>query len=188
MSQEKLPKEKHREFFAFNLYPRISFDDQLKNEFVVLVLRRSFFTQVPWVANTFLFTFILIIINVIIPMFLSFQMILFLNIFCIVAIFSYVWLNFLIWYFNVGIITNMRLIDIDFNGILHKEFSQAELKQITDVTAKTIGFLPSFFNYGNVFVKTEGFQQNIEFLNVPQPNKVVEIINKLLRHPEQYAN
>jgi glucan biosynthesis protein len=80
----------------------------------------------------------------------------------------------------------MRIIDIDFHGILFREYTQAELKQVTDVTARTIGFAQSFFNYGNVYIKTEGFQQNIEFLRTPQANKVVEIINRLLRNPEAY--
>ena len=30
-------------------------------------------------------------------------------------------------------------------------------------------------------VKTQGFEQNIEFLDVPQPADIVEIINLLMR-------
>lgn len=184
--KKRLPPERNNAFFAFNLYPRVRFDDQWKNETIILILRASPFTQISWIFNTLLFIFILVVLNVFLPLFLDVVQLLFLNMFSIAAIFLYAWVNFLIWFFNVGIVTNLRVIDIDFHGILFREFTQAELKQITDVTARTIGFAQSFFNYGNVFIKTEGFQQNIEFLTTPQANKVVDIINRLLRNPDAY--
>jgi membrane protein YdbS with pleckstrin-like domain len=184
--KKKLPPERNNAMYAFNLYPRMEFENQWKNENIILVLRASPFTLIPWILNAVLFFFLLIVLNFFFPAFLTVTQILFLDVFAIVGITSYVWVNFLIWYFNVGIVTNVRVIDIDFHGILFREFTQAELKQITDVTARTIGFAQSFFNFGNVYIKTEGFQQNIEFLNTPKANKVVDIINRLLRNPDAY--
>lgn len=187
MSHKKnLPLEQNHSMFAFNMYPRVVFEDQWENEQIVLLLRASPVTLVPWVFNTFLFTALLLFLNFFFPLFLSVVQIIFLNVFIVSGIFSYAWINFLIWYYNVGVITNMRVIDFDFHDILHRQVTQAEIKQITDVTAQTIGFGSAFFNYGSIYVKTEGFQQNIEFLNTPDANKVVDIINRLLRDPDSY--
>lgn len=185
-TKKKLPPEQNNNLFAFNLYPRVHFDDQWKNERIILVLRSSPFTFVPWIFNAFFFFIFFIILNFFMPLFLDMMQIVFFDIFIALSIASYVWVQFLSWYFNVGIVTNMRIIDIDFHGILHREITQAELNQITDVTAKTIGFAQSFFNFGNIFIKTEGVEQNIEFLNTPRANTVIDIINRLLRNPQAY--
>lgn len=183
---QNLPPPRHKNLFAFNVYPRMRFEDQWKDEKIILILRASPLTMVPWILNSFLFFSLLVVLDFFFPYFLNTLQILFLNVFCIISIGAYIWVNFLIWYFNVGIITNLRIIDMDFNGILSREITQAELKQITDVTAKTTGFAQSFFNFGHIFVKTEGLQQNIEFLNTPRANNVVDIINRLLKNPNAY--
>ena len=52
--------------------------------------------------------------------------------------------------------------------------------KIEDVTSKTGGFLSSIFDYGNVFVQTAGTEANIEFVNIPKPSQVAQIINSLI--------
>ena len=83
----------------------------------------------------------------------------------------------MLWYFNLGIITTERVIDVDFSTILYKERTTAYYDKIEDVTVKTGGFLASIVNYGNIFVQTAGTEANIEFMNIPEPGKVAEIIN-----------
>lgn len=179
------PNEKSMHLHAFNLFPQIRYENQWKDEQILLVLRRSPFTQVGWVLITIFFLFVLLVLNLVYPAFLDGFQILFINIFGLALVFAYAWINFLIWFFNVGIVTNMRIIDIDFHGIVSKETTQAELDQITDVTGRTLGFSGSLFNYGDVHIKTDGFQQNIEFLRTPEPNRVVDIINRILRSNKQ---
>ena len=81
----------------------------------------------------------------------------------------------------MGIVTNKRIIDIDFSSILYRETTEARLANVEDITSKQVGYFGSFFHYGNVFVQTAGTYTNIEFLNVPEPAEVVEIINRLHR-------
>lgn len=83
------------------------------------------------------------------------------------------------WVYNVGIVTNRRLIDIDYNGIMYREFSATAISKVEEVTVKTGGFIPALFNYGDVFVQTAGQEQNIEYLKVPDPNSVVKVINDI---------
>lgn len=167
---------------AFLMYPRVHMSGQWRHEWILFLLRQAPITQFGWIAMVVFYIICLVALNFILPYVLNEAQMLFFNIFGLALILSYGWLNYLMWYYNVGIVTNMRVIDMDLNGLLNREDTQAELKQITEVTSKIVGFLPSFFNYGNVFVKTFGFEQNIEFHRVPDPNTVVNTINNLLRH------
>lgn len=103
------------------------------------------------------------------------------NCFGIVAILSYIWFSFLNWYFNVGIVTSRRVIDIDFDSVLYKEVTSARLDKIEDMTVKTGGYLESLFDYGTIFIQTAATSEsNVEFTNAPHPTDVIEAINKLI--------
>jgi hypothetical protein len=175
-------KEEHDLLHSFCLYPKVTFESQGQNEQVILVLRAHPVTQLGWIFNTFAFLFILSVVDVFLPQFLTSPQILYFNIFLLVMIFSYGWLNFLLWFFNVGIITNERIIDIDYYNVLYKEVSTTRLFKVEEVTTKSGGYLASLFDYGDVFVQTAGEEVNIEFKKIPHPTRVTEIINDLVQH------
>ena len=91
-------------------------------------------------------------------------------------------MNFLRWYYNIYIVTNKRIVDIDFLHLLYKEFSEARLDKVQDLSFKSGGIFAAFFDYGDVNVETAGETPNIEFDSVPKPAKVVETISELLEH------
>src|SRR3990167_4657653 len=95
--------------------------------------------------------------------------------------------RFIFWYFNVYILTNERVVDIDFRGILHKETSYAKLSQIQDVSPKIIGFFSTFFHYGNVFIQTAAERPEFEFHYVARPDKVAREILEQVRLEEAEA-
>jgi membrane protein YdbS with pleckstrin-like domain len=173
------PTESHEVLHSFCINPGVRFDTQGPNERVILILRAHPITQIPWIFNTIFFIILLILGNIFAPLIFNGPQIFFLNIFILAFIFAYVWFNFLSWFFNVGIITNERILDVDFINVLYKEVTATRLSKVEDVTAKSGGYIRSLFNYGNVFVQTAGEEVNIEFLNVPFPSRVVEIINEL---------
>ena len=163
------------------------FETQGNSEEIVLLLRAHPITTLGWV-----FTGLLLIL---IPVFLFPYLILnnFLpsnyTVFMPVVVlvwylftFSYLLVSFLLWYFTVSIVTNERIIDIDFINILHKEFSATTLSKVEDVTMKTGGFIRALFDYGDVFIQTAGTNANFEFLAAPHPEKVVRIINDQLEN------
>jgi membrane protein YdbS with pleckstrin-like domain len=164
---------------AFIHHPKINGDFKEKEEEVILLVRAHPITQIYWFLNGIFIFFILMAINYVFFSYLNLSQKLFINLFVIVVIFSYWWFNFLSWYFNVGIVTNKRIIDIDFYGFIYKEITSAKLEKIEDITVKAGGFFASVFNYGNIFIQTAGTQINIEFFNVPSPNKVRDLINNL---------
>ncbi len=173
-------KTYHELFHSYCSYPDIHFETQHRSEKVILVLRAHPITQISWLINSLIFFIFLIFLNFIPLSFFSLSQIIFINIFGTFIILSYLWFNFLSWFFNVGIVTSERIIDIDFHMILYKEVTASRLDRIEDITSKSGGYLASFFDYGNVFVQTAGTEANIEFFNIPHPSRVVQIINGLL--------
>lgn len=100
-------------------------------------------------------------------------------------IFLFALSNLISWYFNLGIVTTRKIIDVDVVNILNSQTTETLISRIEEVDNKNMGFLSSFFNYGNIFVQTAGEEQNIEFLNVPYPARIVHVINDLM---EQQPN
>ena len=167
-------------FYSYCLDPKVKFDSQEEGEKVYLLVRSHPFTQIGWILTSVFLIISLFISNFFIPNFLNLEQILLFNLFFIIFIFSHIWFNILNWYFNVGIITNKRVVDIDFYAVLYKEITNAQLGKIEDVTIKSGGFIQSFFDYGSVFMQTAGTEVNIEFVDIPHPSDTVQLINKLL--------
>jgi len=168
---------------AFNSYclnPDIKFDTREEGEKVSLLLRSHPFTQIGWILVSILLVILFFVANFFIGKIFDLKQLFIINLFFIVFIFSFIWINVLNWYFNVGIVTNKKIIDIDFYSVIYKEITVAQLGKIEDITVKSGGFFGSYFDYGSVFIQTAGSAVNVEFINVPYPSEVAQIINKLL--------
>lgn len=167
-------------------YPEnVTFQNQESDEEVILLIRRDFITNVPWIISIFLLSLVPILLSALIPLFFSnihiTQPFIGLTIaFFYLVLFAFAVLNFAIWYFNVGLITNKRVIDMDVENILVKETSEARLESIADVTYTQIGGIQGVFDYGNVRVLTQTYEQNLEFDRAPSPNLIRKIIGQLI--------
>lgn len=84
--------------------------------------------------------------------------------------------GFLHWYFNVYIVTDKNIIDVDFHSILFKNIDVAPLRNVEDVSSSMGGILSSIFHYGDVFIQTAGTSRNIDFNSVPKPHQVADFI------------
>jgi hypothetical protein len=98
------------------------------------------------------------------------------------------------WYFNVIIITDERIIDLDFLHLIYQNVTVTKLDNIEDVTYSVTGVFPSLLGFGNVLIQTAGAvvsmapQQtvaSIEIWNTPNPGKVVNVLNDLILQEEQ---
>lgn len=169
----------------------VTFENQEAGEKIVLLLRAHIATLVP----RFLLTILLIFLPFLFDIFLSFLkvdffdflsqvQILIIGAFWYLFVFGLAFYRFIVWYFNVYMVTNERIIDVDFKGILHKETAYAKLNQIEDVSPKIIGFFGTFFHYGNVYVQTAGERSEFEFHNVERPDVVAQEILEQVRKEE----
>lgn len=168
------------------VYPEgITFQNQEADEEVVLLIRRDFITNVPWIVSILLLFFLPPLLFILVPIFFPAvnvtQPLIGLSItFYYLVLIGFALLNFAIWYFNVGLVTNKRVIDMDVANILVKETSEARLASIADVTYSQVGGIQGLFNYGDVRVLTETYEQNLEFDRAPNPNMIRKIIGGLI--------
>lgn len=172
---------RHRFLHAFCTYPSLRFETQSESEQVILLLRAHPITQVFWILTAFIMIVLSFFISLFLEPILTISQLIFTLLFWYAIIVSYVFLNILNWLFNVGMVTNERIVDIDFHGTLYKEVSASSIGKIEDVTIKTGGFAASLFHYGNLFIQTAGTEGNIEFINIPNPTQAASIINNLMR-------
>src|SRR3989344_6238162 len=73
-----------------------------------------------------------------------------------VVTFGFGLMSFLRWFFNIYVVTDKRIVDIDFIHLLYKEFSEARLDKIQDISYKSSGIFSVFFDYGDAYVQTAG--------------------------------
>ncbi|MFA6521978.1 MAG: PH domain-containing protein [Patescibacteria group bacterium] len=83
------------------------------------------------------------------------------------------------YYLDTWIVTNCRIINIELQGLFSRTISELHLNQIQDVTSETIGMLPTFLSYGNVYIQTAGTRERFNFQNVDNPEDVKELIIEL---------
>lgn len=172
----------------------VYFAEQEKGENIILLLRAHLITLVPAVLITvflflipFLVPFVLNLLEVEIGNFFNSSQIILILVFWYLFTFGYAFYRFIFWYFNVYLLTNERIVDFDFRGILHKETAYANLNQIQDVTPKSIGFFATFFHFGDVFIQTAAAKPEFEFHQVPRPDLVARLILEEVRKEEAEA-
>lgn len=98
---------------------------------------------------------------------------------------AFVFEQFLLWFFSINIVTDERVIDIDFFGLLFKHVSVAQIDKIEDVNYFQKGIFGAFFNFGNVLIQTAAEVTEFVFNNVPNPDRVVKVISELISEEEQ---
>ncbi len=159
----------------------VRFEDQKDGEIVLLLLRKHWLTNLGWlILGALLFVVPLIFKDfpalAILP--LKYRLLVFTGWYLLLI--AYLFEKFLGWFYNVGIVTNQRVVDIDFYGLLYKEISVAELDKIQDVTQKQVGAIRTVFNFGNIIIQTAAETQTLEFEDIPHPGKVAELLNDLV--------
>ena len=185
---EKHLKHKHKVKFYTSLCMTpegVTFENQDSDENIILLIRRDLITNVPWIIVAFILTTIPPIIFLFQDLFTPFFQIsqttqLVAILFYYLIIFGFVLVEFTLWYFNVGLITNKRIVDLDLSGILFKHVSETKLNLIEDVSYTQVGAIRSLFNYGDVLVQTAASYVNFEFDRVPDPARVVRIIAEMI--------
>lgn len=176
---------------AFIFMPQnVKFETQEPGETIILLLRKHWITNVTWVLSSIIlilipvFLFPWVTLSNIMPNGLPGNILSFSALAWYLLTFSYILVNFLLWYFTVSVVTQERIVDVDFINLLNKKISETRIDRLEDVTMQTGGFIRSFFDYGDVFVQTAAKEAEFEFIAVPHPGEVVRIINQLMGRSE----
>lgn len=176
--------EKHRTWHSFCTHPDVRFENQGQNEEVLLTMRAHPITLFPFILNSLIFFILIFSLNMFIAHFLTQFQLIYINSFLIMFILLYIWIGIINWYFNVGIVSNQQIVDVDFSAIGNKELTRTKLGKVEDITVKTGGFFPGLFDFGNIFIQTAGTEVNTEFIHIAHPNDAQHIIQSIL---EEYG-
>ncbi|MEI6222435.1 MAG: PH domain-containing protein [bacterium] len=81
----------------------------------------------------------------------------------------YLWYQ---WFFDISVVTNIRIVDIDQIGFFHQKVSEAGLDKIQDVVYEVRGILQTIFDFGNITIFTAGSRDGFTFENIHTPHTV----------------
>ncbi len=182
-----IQKRELHPFSTFHTFPEgVVFENQEKDEIIHLFLRRHLITNIGWVTSSFSLALIPLLIFFIqtsgLFLFpeLPYSYLLVGALFYYVILFGYNLVNSVSWFYNIGLVTQLRVVDVDLSNIQHKNVSATTLGDIVDVSYSQKGFFQSLFDYGDVVIQTEGIRENFEFLKVPHPAKVADVVSDLV--------
>ena len=184
---KELPMQERRPLASFLMRPDgVSFETREAEEQIILFLRKHFVTNIPWMFTAvimFLAPMVVSSFEILNSIPTNFRFV-FVMIWYLISM-AYTLESFLTWFFNVYIITDERIVDVDFYNLTYKEVSDANLDKIEDVTYKMGGVIRTLFNYGDVLIQTAAEVTNFDFLAVPYPDKVVKVLQDLRMEEQQ---
>jgi len=166
--------------------------DQNDDEEVILVVRRSFIIELGWIIATV--ALLIFFVNFKELFFLVYKvrydypLITFLQFAFSLFIITFMLNKFFNWFYTVNIITNQRIVDIDFNQLGSRSLVEAQVKNIQSLTVKNTGFTSFLFGLSTLQILTAGDNPNIEFDNISDANKIYDLISDLTRENEKGSN
>lgn len=165
---------------------RYHFRGQHENEQVLRVIHRHWFNIFVHFLVILIFSFLLIASLLVLPVLFpemfdakNARFFLFVEntFFILLWIFSFLlWIDYS---FDVWIITNERIVNIEQKGLFVRHISELNFSRVQDVTATVEGLLPTVLNYGDVLVQTAGEEKRFTFRQVADPYQVKDIVMKL---------
>ena len=180
---------KYRRGGFFEPFPKnTSFLGKEDSENIVLVLRRHWLSLIPTIVSVFVLLLLPFIVTSLTPsesrnyafLFSVFLISILLSI--SLSLFAYVK-----WFYNVNIITDKRVVDIDFYSLFFHKMTEARLDKIEDITFKQIGVLSNIFDVGTIYIQTAGAKSEIEFDGIHKPKEVQDILSDLLQSKKEGA-
>lgn len=185
--RHNLPGHTHNPLTSFSYLPdKARFINEDPEEEVILLLRKHPITNTSWILLAFMMIIAPSFIGVLTPVGLlpwDYQFVLGLVWYLITS--AYILEQFLSWFFHVNIITDERIIEVDFVNLVYREITDANIDKIEDVTVEVGGVFRTFFNYGNIVIQTAADVPKITFEAVPEPDKVTRVLRELRVEEEQ---
>ncbi len=92
------------------------------------------------------------------------------------------WMNY---YFDILIITNKRIIEIEQRDLFNRAIFSVEIIHVEDVSVEVKGVFPTVFGYGTLEVQTAGAVRNFIFHDISNPGivgrEISTLYNKLIK-------
>jgi hypothetical protein len=150
-----------------------------EGEKVLLNLRKSIFT---YGKQMLVFGLILVLVALVAIFLYQYVVVLIIAGVLLFAALGYAFYYFLIWFYDVYIITNIRLVSVSKKGLFHSDYSEVEYGDVTNVTYQVHGFFATLFQYGTVMVTGPEIMQ---LTNLPDPGEILETLKALVAATKQ---
>jgi uncharacterized membrane protein YdbT with pleckstrin-like domain len=169
-------------------FSRYHFQGQRESETIIRVVHRHWFDIATHFIVVIMFIAVLFgslsLLPLLYPNWLGSEMsrfILFIQNSLVLMVWLYAFLIWIDYFFDVWIITNERVINIEQKGLFVRAVSELKFSRIQDVTSEVSGMLPTILNFGDVKVQTASEEDFFLFRRVPDPYHVKDIIMERLR-------
>ncbi len=174
---------------------RTKFESQHSKELILIMARAHIATNIGWIMVVLVLSFV--------PLFWGeFPLIALVDggvKFGIVSLWFlglllFTFQKLLLWFYNIYIITDERIIDVDFFGLLYKNINVTQIRKVEDVNYSQVGLLSSVFNYGDVVIQTASEQRSDDigeeqaaftFQAISRPNRVARVVMQLMEQEEK---
>ncbi|HEX8932214.1 MAG TPA: hypothetical protein VF810_03610 [Patescibacteria group bacterium] len=164
----------------------VALAEQHEDEHILLFIRRDFVVNIPWILLSLVLLIVPFFTSIILqPFNFSFSLIptsliIILTGFYFLLVLGYIFANFVTWFYDIGIVTEKRAIDIDFYNISFVSVATARAEDLKDVRYSQRGFFESLFDYGDVTLVVEASGETLTFEKSPRPAEVVSILSALI--------
>ncbi len=161
-------------------FKNFSFRGQQPGEKIVKIVRRHWFNILQQYFIVFFFILLLIIGLQVLPLYLDFEenetIFLFIGSTFAIIIWLYSFIVWIDYYFDVWIITDTRIVNIEQKALFVRSVSELKFAKIQDIHTEVRGLIPTILNYGDVYIQTAGTKERFRFHKVPDPYKLKGMI------------
>jgi membrane protein YdbS with pleckstrin-like domain len=89
------------------------------------------------------------------------------------------WQFWTTYYMDIWVVTNRRIIDIDYQRLFDRNIAILRLDRVQDVTTHVSGILPTLLRYGSVVVQTAGSDKQFVIDQIAHPETLRDTISKM---------
>jgi hypothetical protein len=90
--------------------------------------------------------------------------------------------KFLLWLLNVYLLTNQRLVCVNYYGLFDKKVLESPLDKILNVSYHSKGLWQSLLGFGSVEVQAAGLKEPVILKNVAHPSQIKDALWQAHRH------
>lgn len=163
-----------------NNFEKFHFHGQHNGEIIIKIIRRHWFNILEQYFILFGVLFLMTISLWILPSFFTenteMPIFLFIESFLAIILWIYAFIIWIDFYFDVWIITNERIVNIEQKALFIRTISELKFDKIQDTSIEIIGLIPTILNFGDVHVQTAGNTERFLFHKVPDPQKIKGLI------------
>jgi len=81
-----------------------------------------------------------------------------------------------IWYFNIFVITNKRVIIVEQKGLFERSVGEVSYGQVVEISYKQKGVAQTLWHFGHVLLTINGAKEPVALKNVKEPHVVYQIL------------